>query len=204
MPESPIGSIIAYGGEIKRGWEDQNGWLRCDGRLLDGTQPDYVALFEAIGFAWGGDGDSKFNVPDLQGFFLRGVDQDRPQDPDTRVPYPVDPDSSFRFANHVGGNAGNMVGTAQHDATLAPRKPLRFITDTVGHHRHGMNFETTASRDVDGQYNTVAYPSRVSDVHQWPQTETAGDHKHEIEFVGGGDRETRPVNAYVHWIIRYK
>ena len=49
MPESPIGSIIAYGGEIKRGWEDQNGWLRCDGRLLDGTQPDYVALFEAIG-----------------------------------------------------------------------------------------------------------------------------------------------------------
>jgi microcystin-dependent protein len=73
MPDSPIGSVIAYAGEVTRAWERQNGWLRCDGRQLDNTQPDNVALFKAIGFAWGGDGDSMFNVPDLQGFFLRGV-----------------------------------------------------------------------------------------------------------------------------------
>jgi Phage Tail Collar Domain len=151
MPDSPpIGSIIAYGGEIKRDWEDQNGWLRCDGRLLDGTQPDYVALFEAIGFAWGGDGDSKFNVPDLQGFFLRGVDPDRPQDPkgETRIPFPVDRDRDQRFANRSGGNSGGKVGSAQHFATAAPQNPLNFTTNTAGHHRHGMNFETTAARDV--------------------------------------------------------
>src|SRR6266581_7076764 len=105
MPESPIGSIIAYAGEATRDWEGQTGWLRCDGRLLDRTQPDYVALFEAIRFAWGGDGDSKFNVPDLQGFFLRGVDPDRPQPTaDTRVPYPADPDRDGRFAIRFGGN----------------------------------------------------------------------------------------------------
>ena len=62
MPDSPIGSIIAYAGGITREWEDQNGWLHCDGRLLDSTQPDNAALFKAIGFAWGGDGDSTCRI----------------------------------------------------------------------------------------------------------------------------------------------
>jgi hypothetical protein len=32
-----IGSIIAYGGDIKDGWEKTNDWLPCDGRALDTT-----------------------------------------------------------------------------------------------------------------------------------------------------------------------
>src|SRR5215472_16484252 len=112
MPDSPIGSIIAYGGEIDRAWEDQNGWLRCDGRLLDNTLPDNVDLFNAIGFAWGGDGDTKFNVPDLQGFFLRGVDPSRPPPTwDTPLPWPVDPDRDERFPIRFGGNHGKRVGS---------------------------------------------------------------------------------------------
>jgi hypothetical protein len=43
----PIGSITAYGGEVTRDREDQNGWLRRDVRLLDRRQPDYSALFDA-------------------------------------------------------------------------------------------------------------------------------------------------------------
>ena len=205
--EAPIGSIIAYAGEVTHAWEDQNGWLRCDGRLLDNTQADNAALFKAIGFAWGGDNDTKFNVPDLQGLFLRGVDpvrpppQDRPGD--THVPFPADPDRDQRFPIRLGGNSGNKVGSAQLYGTALPtdyNKP--FITETGGGHNHRMNFEIYASRDVDSQYNTVAYPSRTQDFTQWPHTELSGEHYHHIRH--GGDSETRPLNAYVHWIIRYK
>jgi hypothetical protein len=196
--DSPIGSIIAYAGEITRAWEDQNGWLRCDGRELDvSTQPDYADLFTAIGFAWGGDGDSKFNVPDLQGLFLRGVDPvRRPPSRDTRVPFPADPDRDLRFPIRFGGNLGNKVGSAQLYATALPTHST-FKTQTAGQHSHNMNFETTATRDVDSQANTVAYPALVLPL---PPTEAAGDHAHEI--VAGGDSESRPLNAYVHWIIR--
>jgi tail collar domain len=200
MPDSPIGSIIAYAGVITRAWEDQNGWLHCDGRLLDATQPDNVALFKAIGFAWGGDGDSKFNVPDLQGFFLRGVDPERPPPTaDTRVPFPVDKETNFRFPIRFGGNEGNKVGSAQLFATARPREANKFITSPSGGHTHRMNFETTATRDVNSQSNTVAFPLRGGEM---PQTESGGNHKHEI--ADGGDVETRPINAYVYWIIRHK
>ena len=98
MSESPIGSIIAFGGPHSGSWETQSGWLHCDGRLLDRFQPDFRDLFGVIGFAWGGDGNTKFNLPDLQGFFLRGVDASRqPALPDAQVPFPVDPDRDERI-----------------------------------------------------------------------------------------------------------
>jgi hypothetical protein len=205
-PEPPIGSIIAYAGEVTHAWEDQNGWLRCDGRLLDNTQADNAALFKAIGFAWGGDNDTKFNVPDLQGLFLRGVDPVRPAPPaDTHVPFPADPDRDERIPIRLGGNSGNKVGSAQLYATALPRAgglDEVFATDIRGGHVHRMNFEKYASRDVNHEFNTIAQPARTSDKSQWPETERDGNHQHSI--VSGGNKETRPLNAYVHWIIRYK
>ena len=207
MPELPIGSIIAFGGNRPtRAWEQQNGWLHCDGRLLDHTELEpngsqlYRDLFLAITFAWGGDGDTKFNLPDLQGFFLRGVDAShQPARPDAQVPSPVDPDRDQRIPSGLGGNAGANVGSVQLSATSLPRKPFRI--KEAGDHTHSMNFEVIASRDVGDQLNTVARPSLYADRNQWPETTSDGRHSHEIV---DGDKETRPVNAYVYWIIRYR
>jgi len=199
MPESPIGSIIAYGGETTHAWEVANGWLLCDGRSLDSTQSDYVALFKAIGFAWGGDGDYKFIVPDLRGFFLRGVygqgDPDRPE-----PFYPLDPDRDERIQIRPGGNQKDKVGSVQSFGTALPTaKGSEIQLQPAGNHAHGLPFEVTAGRDVsDEATNTVAYPR---DDRPGVDTELAPDHVHKIT---GGNNETRPVNAYVHWIIRYK
>ncbi|UNE54979.1 phage tail protein [Bartonella machadoae] len=55
-------------------------WLLCDGKAY--SRSDYSALYEAIGIRWGGwESHTKFNVPDLRGVFLRGVDDDRQIDP---------------------------------------------------------------------------------------------------------------------------
>jgi hypothetical protein len=125
MPE-PIGSIIAYAGEITSQWEKDNGWLLCNGRPL-GQTGDTAALFGAIRFAWGMTGigpDAKFNLPDLRGYFLRGVDasQDRA----------VDKDSNARFARH-NGNVGPKVGSFQSFATALPQgKDREFKTRSQG------------------------------------------------------------------------
>jgi hypothetical protein len=48
------------------------GWLACDGAAISRTT--YAALFAAIGTTWGaGDGSTTFNLPDMRGYFRRGV-----------------------------------------------------------------------------------------------------------------------------------
>ena len=66
----PSGTITAFGGT-----NIPAGWLLCDGRLV--TSAQYPRLYGAIGKSWGGVPDGpivNFNLPDLRGQFLRGVD----------------------------------------------------------------------------------------------------------------------------------
>lgn len=56
------------------------GWLTADGSAISRTT--YSALFSAIGTIYGsGDGTTTFNLPDLRGEFVRGVDLGRGADP---------------------------------------------------------------------------------------------------------------------------
>ena len=52
------------------------GWLACNGAAV--SRSTFAALFAAISTVYGaGDGSTTFNVPDLRGEFLRGVDNGR-------------------------------------------------------------------------------------------------------------------------------
>ena len=53
-----------------------DGWLICNGAAISRTV--YVDLFAAIGTTFGnGDGSTTFNIPDLRGEFIRGIDLGR-------------------------------------------------------------------------------------------------------------------------------
>ena len=187
MPEAPIGSIVAYAGPIDREeFESATGWMLCDGREMNLNNLT-IDLFNAIGFAWGGDGGARFNIPDLQGFFLRGVDNGMHRDPD----------SGSRLEIQPGGAVGRSVGSWQRAATGAPSEHQSRFTAYGGEHQHTIDFQINATRDVGGTGNTVAHPAPSPTGH--PTTESTGDHQHD---VFGGDSETRPINAYVNWIIR--
>jgi microcystin-dependent protein len=81
------------------------GWMLCDGAAVSRTGAT-ADLFAAIGTAWGsGNGSTTFNLPDMRGLFLRGVDGSAGKDPDT----------STRTASNPGGNTGNAVGSVQGD-----------------------------------------------------------------------------------------
>lgn len=55
------------------------GWLKANGAAVSRTT--YASLFAAIGTTFGaGDGTTTFNLPDLRGEFLRGLDDGRSVD----------------------------------------------------------------------------------------------------------------------------
>ena len=181
---STLGMVVAFAGS-----EDKiplgDGWLPCDGRALP-RAGQYAPLFAVVGTLHGvGDGVNTFNIPDLRGYFLRGVTGSSQ----------VDKGLAERIA--VAGGSVNEAGSMQHAATALPRTSFR--TSYVGDHVHG-----------DPTWNGGPGPYELATLYRGPggydygpqsaPTTPAGGHDHNV--VAGGDVETRPENKYVHWLIK--
>lgn len=108
----PTGAVVAYAGDSPNGSQNLLTWYRvCDGSSI--AQNLYPNLYQAIGTAHGGNA-TMFNLPDYQGYFLRGVDNDATRDPDQKT----------RTAMNPGGSTGNAVGSVQAYATALPTTPF--------------------------------------------------------------------------------
>jgi microcystin-dependent protein len=104
----PIGTILAYAGDVDGGKLQRQGWLVCDG--TEYPQDDYPDLERIIGTYYGrAKKADQFKVPDLRGLFLRGVDGDAGRDPDAKS----------RIVLAEGGNKGNNVGSYQNDEIVS-------------------------------------------------------------------------------------
>lgn len=154
-----------------------SGWLLCDGSQV--SRSTYSSLYTAIGNAYGsGDGSSSFHLPDFRGRFLRGVDGSAN----------VDPDKATRTAMNAGGNTGNLVGTVQANA--------------VQGHNHFITNGVTANGTVNsGNYvNLEGTPGSGNSFYLLQGGATVPDRGLTSTNTGN---ETRPVNAYVHYIIKH-
>ena len=113
--DMPSGIILPFAGSTV-----PSGYLLCDGSEVSRTT--YSNLFATLSVSWGsGNGTTTFNLPDLRGRFMRGVDGTAGNDPD----------AASRTAINVGGNVGNNVGSLQGDA-------LKF-------HAHNLPYSSTPS-----------------------------------------------------------
>lgn len=133
----PTGSIQAYGGTSA-----PNGWLMCAGQAVSRTT--YAALFAVVGSTFGtGDGTTTFNVPDLRGEFLRGLDGGRGVDP-SRTLGSAQADA-FEAHNHysmelpggmhwngTGGTGPTITGQPLNAAFAAIQNRPAAITSTDG------------------------------------------------------------------------
>ncbi|MGD1699486.1 phage tail protein [Dapis sp. BLCC M229] len=101
----PIGTILAYAGLVSGTAPLANaGWLICNGDEIN--RQEYPELFNVIGTLFGGgNSTSTYNLPDLRGRFLRGVDHGVGRDPD----------AATRTASASGGITGDNVGSLQED-----------------------------------------------------------------------------------------
>jgi hypothetical protein len=183
---SMIGMVMAFAGGHNN-IPIADGWILCDGRLLP-RAGEYAPLFAVIGTLHGaGDGVNTFAIPDYRGYFLRGVTLNSTVDKgiDKRIAFP--------------GGTPNEAGSQQNAATALPGTP--FVASHVGDHQHG-----------DPTWNGQAGPYELATQYRGPggydygaqsaPTTLAGGHDHRV--LSGGDDETRPINKYVHWLIKAK
>lgn len=179
----PLGTVLPFAGSINR---IPQGWLPCDGRSLEIAH--HPELFCAIGTSWGADpAGNSFNIPDLRGLFVRGVDAPESQNPAGR-----DLGVKQRGALKPGANVGAKVGSYQLEATKAPLN--RFAAQSNGAHSHHFSKVSDDGGDND-DWITAGDEKSYRGEHY---TTTDGGHGHSIL---GGDNETRPKNVYVNWII---
>lgn len=93
-----------------------SGWLKANGAAVSRTA--YASLFSAIGTSYGaGDGSTTFNIPDLRGYFPRGLDDGRGVDlgrtigssqTDQLQGFAVRPENGWSNYWASGGSAGGM------------------------------------------------------------------------------------------------
>jgi microcystin-dependent protein len=139
-PSVPVGSVLVFAGN-ETTLQKLEGWFPCDGRELDNVT--HRELFAAIGYANGGDGSTKFRVPDYRGYFLRGVSQGSGRDPD----------AATRTAPASLGNSGDNPGSIQPFATALPSKPFVFKIDHLPTSQRKANVGSLLENHV-GKWNS--------------------------------------------------
>jgi microcystin-dependent protein len=169
----PAGTIMAFAGQEA---PVPPGWLLCDGS--EKSISAFPRLSSVIGTSWGPAGVGNFKLPDLRGVFLRGVNG-------TRADSYADPDRDSR-------QGGNAVGSLQ---------PSMFIR----HNHGGVTTEANMSglnpfRDYTGTAPGTWPHALLYRQDQSQPSNPLSAHTHSIAMDGGN--ETRPVNAYVHYIIK--
>lgn len=172
----PVGVVLPYAAS-----RAPSGYLLCHGQAI--SRARYSDLFSIIGVTHGqGDGSTTFNLPDYRGRFLRGVANGQT----------TDPNRTARTAMATGGNTGDNVGSVQAAATARPT--TNFTTNSTGAHTH--NTVVNGVLANPGSNSTFYRAGTGTNL----TTNSVGNHSHSI--TGGGDSETRPVNAYVEYIIK--
>jgi microcystin-dependent protein len=183
----PAGAIMPYAGSTA-----PPGWVLCDGTEYDGTLPEFVALYDAIGTSFGaGSGANLFKVPDLRGQFLRGLDPSGT----------VDPDGASRT---VGSTQGTAIVPLSGQVV-----PSTTSTSVNGEHSHRItnsNFNNQGSVDNLAFDITRRFNSNVQ--FSFPD----GAHQHSVAIpaspvnisptLGATSTETRPKNVAVNYICK--
>jgi microcystin-dependent protein len=121
----PVGTVVAFAGAIL-GQEGAGvtatstapaGWMVCDGRKLHRAR--FPELFAVIGYRYLRENDKPgalYRVPDLQGYFLRGVDPTNTIDPDNHARRtPAGKDAA---APRVGSTQGCALQLHEHTSMV--------------------------------------------------------------------------------------
>lgn len=134
----PIGTIVPWPGN-----DYPHGWLVCDGRQVSRSEHD--ALFAVLGALYGsGDGYSTFNLPDLRGRVIVGLD-------------------------NMGGSIANIITSdwARKTGGTFGEEYHRLTLAEIPSHTHGYNetpwqgsrYDGHSSPVMTGQVGSVTTPA---------------------------------------------
>lgn len=176
----PVGAVIAFAGGINLSPQDGEtnieawGWMLCDGRKLE--IGEYPELFKAIGYLYGKekvDDKSYFRLPDYRGYFLRGLATNNEIDKGFDERNINPGKGSTGTRNGLGSSQDNMVQMHEHQYENYP-----------------------GGGAAPGETGTVN-PSTPKKPY------TTGLFKDSSGSPPLSGTETRPVNIYINYIIKF-
>ncbi|MDH1588005.1 phage tail protein, partial [Stutzerimonas stutzeri] len=148
------------------------GWLKANGAEVSRTA--YSDLFASIGTTYGaGNGFDTFNLPDLRGEFIRGLDDGR------------------------GVDAGRGLGTSQIDQNKAHNHEA--TAAAAGAHSHSVSYQATSYSGAPGAATGNGFTNRSTST----STGSAGSHSHAVTVANSGGTEARPRNVALLPCIKY-
>lgn len=216
FPPIPIGTVMPYIVNSSLQLE-VSGWFVCDGRFIPSlshlTNDEKSVL---INLLYASGNPNYYYLPDMRGYFLRGVDGGSGNDPDHA--------SRGGWGNKLGGIQNDTLKIHNHIGILSSHHHTG-VTDSIGNHNHG-GF-TGVSRSIDDSApedypydirNDLEIGGTATAVKNVPKSShkhaisTGGAHKHTFTTSGpigdplviqnNGGNETRPKNIGVSYIIK--
>lgn len=168
-------------------------WLKANGAAV--SRITYAALFAVIGTTYGsGDGSTTFNLPDLRGEFVRGVDDGRGVDSGRVL------GSSQTGQNESHSHTGS-TSSDSHNHTGS--------TSSAGNHTHSIPVASqggiTASDKVPTTDNVHIGPyvtTSAAGAHSHSFTTSSDSHSHTFTTAGSGGNEARPRNVALLYCIK--
>lgn len=162
------GTVLPFAGAAA-----PDGWLLCHGQAV--SRATYAVLFAAIGTTYGaGDGSTTFNVPDLRGEFVRGLDSGR------------------------GIDTGRALGTAQAHSMQRHNHYLPTSTESSGGPNVGAAIND-ASFILTNNIN-IAPAESYTAVTVGDLGNQYGDGPQGL--IGDWAAETRPRNVALNYIVK--
>jgi hypothetical protein len=178
---NPSGTIITFAGPVC-----PSGYLTTNGSsVLIASYPNLAAaLLNSSGiYVWGSADLTHFNIPDLRGRFLRGIDNGAG----------IDASSGSRTALYLGGAMGDGVGTFEGQSTA-----VNGMHDTG--HIHGNPFGV----GYLGWNNGGGGPAgALSSAQVGGIPEAVANQIPAGAANLAGDAETRPVNAAANFCVKF-
>ena len=183
----PTGSVFALAGSQAG---VPTGYLECDGSSV--SRSTYSALFGVIGTTYGSASSTTFNLPNLRGQFIRGVNTT----------------GSGTDANrNIGSSQSEDNKSHNHSISVSgtTSNPTPTLTGDVRRISEGYRAQGTASgvftKELDGN-NSITGASSTSPVAGFSMDAT---HTHTFSAsgnTGNQGSETRPSNVAMMYIIK--
>ncbi|WP_155767649.1 MULTISPECIES: tail fiber protein [Xanthomonas] len=122
---------------------EAQGWMVCDGRALRAAS--YPQLYAALGTIHGNGGqDGMFQLPDLRGVFVRGVDNGSGADPD--LGNRLQPSGEGAYSG-----VGSLQLDAFHTHTHTYARPKQALTSDQTGSAYSVSDENEQTSDLEPQ-----------------------------------------------------
>lgn len=157
------------------------GYLICDGKTV--SREAYAKLFAVIGTLYGaGDGATTFNLPDLRGEFIRGLDGGRGVDTGRLL-------GSLQSSQNQAHTHNAVTQASSHSHTGATSESshshsVNGYTGGGGEHSH--SFGLIRDRGQSGRDETLYGDENESGIDTY-YTNTTGHHNHSINLTSSNN-----------------